>query len=390
MRRFINLDRGGNPIFQWPQIRTGGSGIVASEFGTAQFRTANRIDWKDPYSVQWNLSLDRYLGKGVGLRVSYIGMKTTQLAWAPDLNQMTSGTAFAIARPLSDRPLPNWSTVYTRASGATAHYNAFQVEINRRFSHGASFTSTYTLAKNLADNGGPVPSGFPAETGGGRAANLYDRRAEYGHDYATRRHRWISTALVDLPFGRGRRFLSSANRLLEAALGGWQLAAILLVQSGPHLTPFYSGIDPSGSGSGMLHPQHPDQVGDPSLPSPTRDRWFDTGAFVCPGQAVLTPCRIGINPRTDLAPIGRFGNAGVGIITGPGTFNLSLGLTKAFSLPRGARLEAGVSFTNVLNHVNLADPNMNAGSADFGRITGARTSELGGARTGQVSLRVSF
>jgi hypothetical protein len=317
-------------------------------------------------------------------------MKTTQLAWAPDLNQMMPGTAFAITRPLSDRPFPNWNAVFTRASGATAHYDALQLEVNRRYSHGVSFTSTYTLAKNLADNGGPVPSEFPPERGTGRAANLYDRRAEYGNDYATRRHRWISTAVVDLPIGRGRRFASSANRFVEAVLGGWQLAAIFLLQSGPHLTPFYSGIDPSGSGSGILHPQHPDQVGDPNLPSPTRDRWFDTSAFVCPGQAARTPCRIGINPRTDLPPIGRFGDAGVGIVTGPGTVNLSLGLTKAFSLPKGARLEAGISFTNVLNQVNLADPNMNAGSADFGRITSARTSELGGGRTGQVSLRVSF
>jgi len=390
VRQFINLGAGGNPSFQWPRISTGGSGIVSSEFGTADFRTANRIDWKDPYSVQWNLSVDRYIGFDVGLRLSYIGMKTTQLVWAPNLNQMTSGTEFAVNRPLSDRPFPNWNVVYTRASGATANYNAFQVEVNRRFSRGLSFTSTYTLAKRLADNGGPTPTGFPGENAGGRAADAYNRRAEYGNDYATRRHRWISTAVFDLPFGRGRRFLSSANPLVEGILGGWQLAGIFLMQSGPHLTPFYSGIDPSGSGSGILHPQHPDQVGDPGISNPTRDRWFNTGAFMCPGQTVVTPCRIGINPRTDRAPIGRFGNAGVGVVTGPGTINLSLGLTKAFSLPKRAKLEAGVSFTNVLNHINLADPNRNAGSSSFGRITSARTAELGGARTGQVSLRVSF
>lgn len=390
VREFTNLDDNGNPIFQWPRIQTGGTGIIASDLGTASFRTANGIDWKDPYSVQWNLSVDRYLGFDTGLRVSYIGMKTTQLVWAPNLNQMTPGTEFAVNRPLSDRPFPNWNVVYTRANGAVSNYNAFQAELNRRFSDGVAFTSTYTLAKNLADNGGPTPGGFAGETGGGRAADTFNRRAEYGNVYATRRHRWISTAVFELPVGSGRRFMSTANPVVDGVLGGWQLAGIFLLQSGPYLTPSYSGIDPSGTGSGFLHPQHPDQVGDPAISDPTRDLWFNTGAFVCPGQSESTTCRIGINPRTDLAPIGRFGNAGVGIVEGPGTIATSLGLTKTFALPSRASLEAGISFTNVLNHINLADPIMNVGNRNFGRITGVRGSDLGGARTGQVSLRLRF
>jgi hypothetical protein len=390
VRQFTNLDAQGRPLFQWPRVQTGGSGITTSDFGTAYFGTANDIDWKDPYAVQWNLSVDRYLGANTSIRLSYIGMRTTQLVWAPNLNQATSSTQFAVLRPLSDQPFPNWGIVNTRSHGATANYNAFQTEVNRRFSRGLAFTTTYTLAKNLADNGGPTPGGFPGETAGGRAADLYNRAAEYGNDYATRRHRSISTLAFELPFGQGQKFLSSASPAVSGLVGGWQVSAILLMQSGPHLTPSISGIDPSGSGSGLSRPQHPDRVGDGSLDNPTRDQWFDTSAFVCPGQQVATPCRLGVNPGTDLAPIGRFGNAGVGIITGPGTFNLSLGVTKSMVLPSNVRVEAGISFTNVLNHLNLADPNLNVTSRDFGRITSARSSELGGSRTGQVSLRIRF
>jgi hypothetical protein len=54
------------------------------------------------------------------------------------------------------------------------------------------------------------------------------------------------------------------------------------------------------------------------------------------------------------------------------------------------RVEGGISFTNVLNTLNLADPNMNVTNRDFGRITSARSAELGGSRTGQVTLRVRF
>lgn len=390
VREFTNLDAQGRPLFQWPQIQTGGSGISSGSLGTASFRTANDIDYKDPYSVQWNLSVDRYVGYGVGVRISYIGMKTTQLAWAPDLNQMTSSTQFAINRPLSDRPFPNWGIIFTRTAGATAYYNALQIEANRRFSNGLTFNSTYTWAKNLADNGGPNSSGFPGETGGGRAADLYDRRSEYGSDYATRRHRSISTVVYDLPVGRGRKFGASIHPAASAVIGGWQLSAIFLAQTGPFLTPTVGSIDPSGSGSGLSRTQRPDRISDGAISNRTRDQWFDVNAFVCPGLTVRTPCRIGINPSRDAQPIGRFGNAGVGIISGPGTINLSLGLTKAFFLTEKIRLEAGASFTNVANHVNLADPNLNLTSSAFGRITSARSSELGGSRTGQVSMRLSF
>jgi hypothetical protein len=342
--------------------------------------------------VQWNLSIDRYVGFGVGARVSYIGMKTTQLAWAPDLNQMTSSTQFALNRPLSDRPFPNWGIIFTRTAGASAYYNAMQVEVNRRFSNGLTFNSTYTLAKNLNDNGGPNSTGFTGETGGGRAADLYNRQAEYGNDYATRRHRSISTAVYDLPVGRGRKFANSIHPAANAVIGGWQLSAIFLAQTGPYMTPTVSGVDSSGSGSGVSRTQHPDRIGDGNISNPTWFQWFDVNAFVCPGLNTrnAAQCRIGIDPARDAAPIGRFGTAGVGIIRGPGTVNLSLGVNKAFYLTERVKLEAGASFTNVANHTNYADPQMNVTSAAFGRITSARSSELGGSRTGQVSMRLSF
>ena len=394
VREFTNLSSGGRPLYQWPAIQSGGTGISTGQLGTASFRTANDINYKDPYSVQWNLSVDRYVGFGLGVRVSYIGMKTTQLAWAPDLNQMNSSTQFAINRPLSDRPFPNWGIIFTRTAGATAYYNAMQIEANRRFSNGLTFNSTYTWAKSLADNLGPNASGFVGETGGGRAADLYNRQAEYGNDYATRRHRSISTVVYDLPFGKGRRFAKGIHPAANAVIGGWQMSAIFLAQTGPFLTPFLGSnvVDPSGSGSGLSRNQHPDRIGNGNISNKTQDQWFDVNAFVCPGLAtrVAANCRIGINPARDAAPIGRFGNAGVGIITGPGTINLSLGVNKAFYLTERVKLEAGVSFTNVENRVNLADPQMNVISTAFGRITSARSSELGGSRTGQVSMRLSF
>jgi hypothetical protein len=94
-------------------------------------------------------------------------------------------------------------------------------------------------------------------------------------------------------------------------------------------------------------------------------------------------------------PIGRFGNAGVGSIVGPGTVNLSSGISKAFAITERANLRIEGTFTNVLNHTNLGDPNLDISSSSFGRINGVIGSGLlgandGGARSGQVSARLDF
>jgi hypothetical protein len=89
-------------------------------------------------------------------------------------------------------------------------------------------------------------------------------------------------------------------------------------------------------------------------------------------------------------PIGRFGNAQVGSIEGPGLFNLSAGLSKSFAVTERVKVRAEGTFTNVLNHTNLGDPNMNLDSASFGLISHTIGSDFGGARTGQISVRAEF
>lgn len=393
-RSYRNVDSEGKPIYQWPQTRTSGSGIIVDDFGTAYFGTANDINFKDPYSMQWNFSIDRDLGAGIGLRTSYIGMRTLHLVWSPSLNQMDYSTEVATSRPLSDRPFPNWGTVNTRSSAAVANYHALQFEANRRFRGGLTFTSAYTFSKNLSDNNGPNPASFAGETTS-RASDAYNRRAEYGPVYGSRRHRWITTAIYDLPFGKGRQIGSNMNGIADSVLGGWRLGSIFLFQSGPWMTPYTANGDSSGTGSGNVdgRPQHPDRVASGIPQNQNRDHWFDNNAFACPGQPVTsgTPnCTGGTDTPGAVAPIGRFGNSGNGILEGPGTVNLSMSLSKYFSLGERFRLKAEGSFTNVLNHTNLADPQTRVDSNSFGVITAARDSEFGGNRTGQVSLRLEF
>lgn len=395
VRQFNNVGADGRPIFALPDTRTPGSGIRGGSLGTFEFRTANQIDFKPPQMIQWGMSIDRELNKNTGVRLSYIGNRSYQLPWAPDVNQMASSTNFYAQRSNLERPFPNWGLIFSRDAGANAIYNSFQAEVNRRFTGGLTFNGSYTLAKNLADNAGPSPSGFAGETGGGRVTNSLDRRADRGDVYATRRHRLLNTLVYELPFGKGRRFMTNANKAADLVLGGWQVSSILTLQSGPFLTPVFSGGDPSGSNAASRGSQRPDRIGaaNGSLDNPNRDVWADRSAFSCPGRAAGSlqyDCRVGVVPGRDPNPIGRYGNAGVGILTGPGTIGWNLGMSKRFQIVERMSLRMEGSFTNVPNLTNLGDPNLNIADNNFGRITGSRGVDFGGGRTGQVALRLEF
>jgi Carboxypeptidase regulatory-like domain len=393
-RQFLNSQAASGPAFAWPETGTGGAGFGAPQYGTAYFGTANQVNWKEPYAVQWGLSVERNLGFGTGLRISYIGMKTTNLVWAPNWNQSLPSTTPYQLQPLSSRPYPNWGTVNSRDIGATAYYNALEAEATHRFGAGLTFDSTYTFSRNLADNQGPSSNGgFCGETACNRSGDFYNRNLEYGNTYGPR-HRWLTTVIYQLPFGGGQRFAKSSNRIVNAFIGGWRMSNIFEVQSGPFLTPYFSGADPSGTGIGLEgRNQLPDHVGSVTPGNPNASEWFLASGYRCPGGN----CQAGTSAANP--PIGRFGTASVGSLQGPGTIDWDLGLSKSFRLTEHSTLRIEASFVNVLNRVNLAAPDMKItdtnnpaqGLCGFGCITAAQgLYEFAGAREGQIGARIDF
>jgi hypothetical protein len=173
----------------------------------------------------------------------------------------------------------------------------------------------------------------------------------------------------DLPFGQGKQFLSSGSAFTNALVGGWSVAAIELAQSGPYLTPTFSGTDPSGTGvlvRGVTSTQRPDCVGSPSFSNP--------GAFAIPANN-----------------IGRFGNCGVGILEGPGTQVFSMTLAKQFHLTERMGLKFDAQFANLFNHVNPnAPPTSINNLKTFGIPQSDQAGEQAGPRTIQMGLRISF
>jgi hypothetical protein len=223
----------------------------------------------------------------------------------------------------------------------------------------------------------------------------------------TRRLLWNTTALYDLPIGRGKMIGSGMPRALDAVVGGWRLSSIFNWQTGAYLTPYFpSGeTDPSGTGSGLTssaagwdpshRAQHPDHVaGQGWKPSgQNRNNWVNTKAFTCagqPGWALGDACVTGNGAEGSPNPIGRFGDAQVGSVEGPHFVNLNSGLVKTFSITERLKLRAEGTFTNVLNHINLDESSL-AGHLNLGSASSYGTITSGLApRVGQVSMRLEF
>ena len=386
---FANAGVGDPDFFQFPNVLS--PNPTNTGFGTQSFFTANQKDKKDPYSIQWNLSVERTLHGNTALRVSYIANRADQLTWSPNLNQppIVNGVP-------GPAPFPAWSKVRCRCAGAISSYESMQTELIHKYSHGLNFQSTWTWAKNLTDVESWPRSGFSGEITGDKM-NLYDMHADYGNTGGTRKHRWITTMVDELPIGKGRALLGNASGVLNGIVGGWRLSTILLVQSGPYDTPFIF-FDSSGNGQfgGFNRPDA--GGGNPNNFHHTRTQYWNANVYSCPGA----PPGGGLanNFLSCSNVIGRFGNAGVGSLVGPGTINLSLGLAKDFQLTERFKLKFESSFTNIPNHPNFDDPRNNLTETEtlpngntvgtFGQVLASRVGDAGGNRVGQFALRLEF
>jgi hypothetical protein len=359
------------PAFQFPLPFPGGTGSVPV-VGTQDFRTANQQDYADPYNQQWNLTFEQEVGWDTAVRLTYNGQHAVKLSVSPDLNQIPTNTqGFATAN--AKRPYPNWNIIFTRDNGATSNYHGLTAEVNKRFSKGLQFTSSWAWSKNLSDGEGSAPGSFSAENGGGRLLDRFNRHADYGNVAFTRRHRALTTFIWEVPVGKGRSYLGDIHRAVDAVLGGWQMSGIVLFQTGAFLTPTFTGTDPSGTGASRRASQRPDLTGDPIPAQQTSAAWFTRAAFTAPANN-----------------IGRYGLASVGSLVGPGTKNFSMGLAKKFRFTEKTGLQFQADFSNVFNHLNLGNPSTNTSSSAFGTITGTQSAEGTGPRVIQMGLRLFF
>lgn len=365
------------PLIRFPNTAPPTVGVQYGGGGLDQGVDPN---YRDPQANQWNFTVERQLAGNDSLRVSYVGMHTYRLSITEDLNQIPASTIpyqTTAASPYVDprAPYHNWFTLYSTSNAGEANYNALEVEETHKTSHGLYFTANYTLAKNLANNQGDTPTAFAGEVNYGiPIADRFNIRSDYGNVEGTRHQRFLLTGLYQLPFGRGRTFLNTGG-WKNGLLGGWELTTVTLLETGPWLTPSISdSYDQSNTNvvnrGAFLRP---DQVSTNFYQGQSRAEYFNLAAFApTPGGA------------------GRFGNAGVGILQGPGTTAASLGLAKSFHVTERIKVRFESTFTNVLNHTNFAPPATQIDNPTFGVLSAPQTAENAGNRTGQLALRVEF
>jgi hypothetical protein len=369
------LGPNGTPLIQFPQT------IAASQLvqlGGGTLEQATDPHYRDSQSAQWNVTFERELTSNTVVRLSYVGMNTYRMNMTVNLNQIPPGTLPYVPSPFVDprAPFQNWGTLFSVENLGLQNYQGLELEASHKTGHGLFFEANYTWAHNLSNAQGDAPAGFQGETSYGLA--VLDRFAidqDRGNVAGTRRQRFLLTGAYELPFGEGHRWLSSSH-LANGVLGGWSLNTVTLLETGPYLTPTISpsldqtNTDPVADGSIV----RPDLIGLPIPAHRTTNNYFNLNAFA--------PTPVGA---------ARIGNAGVGILEGPGTIAVNAGLSKAWPLKEKLRLRFEATFTNALNHTNFAPPAMNVTNpSTFGVLQSAQTAEYGGNRTGQVALRLDF
>jgi len=278
------------------------------------------------------------------------------------------------------RPYPCWSVIQSVTNEAESNYNSATVEVSRHSGKSLTFDASYTFTRDLSNAGGATPNAF-AVSGGSFLTNRFHPGLDYGNVIYDRRHRFLVTYLYDLPFGKGQPWLNSGSAL-NRVVGDWQLAGVTIMQSGPFLTPYEDSVDPANTNILTTVGQaRPDQLRNVSLYAAQRTttQWLNPNAF--PYLNLQTAAGNGI---------GRFGNAPVGGVVGPGTDNFSLSLMKNLSLSEKSKFQFGFEAANVFNHRNYEPPNMQVDSSGFGSITALQTAEGAGPRSLELSGRITF
>jgi len=412
--------RGGYRVFYW-SVNRGGIGIPADGFNvTASFASADvgiapAFNWDNgfpknftkppiitptvqngqnatvslrsrggvwPYSQQWNLTLERQIGRSMSIRAGYVGVKGSRLHAQDATNwnqvdprylslgslrnsQITSPQAQAagITAPFPGfvdlwgrratvaqalRPFPQYNSIgQAAATYGNSNYHSLQVHAQKRLSRGFDFTVAYTFSKMIDDT-------RQQSTGVGQQ-NYYDRGAERSISVFDQPHILAISYIYELPFGPGRPYVSGIGGVGSRLVGGWNLSGIHRYTSGYPLSlsttntlPIFNGTLRPNSAAGVA----PRGQEGPGGFDPNRDRWINPAAFSTPSSFT-------------------FGNTSryLGWLRGPASRAESFALLKDTPI-RAERinLQFRTEISNPFNRTVFSDPQTNLSNANFGQV----------------------
>ena len=283
---------------------------------------------------QWHLGLQYQLPSQTIFEVSYAGSHGQRLYGFYNGNQATPSTD--PNAPLAPRrPFPAVDgNIYTFRSNTFSNYDALQVHLEKRASHGLQFEVSYTYSHALDD-------ASSASLGSLNNGDFRDQRfpqLEYSNSDIDVRHHVVIAYGYELPFGKGKAFGGNASGFLNQLIGGWQVAGITSASTGNWFTvsdPFVNSSNTDCGGAVVFNCARPNVIGNSNGKPCIPGTFYNTCAFT-----------------SDLVQ-GTFGDERRNIVRGPGYQDWDLSFFKAFPVREQMRFEFRADFFNIWNHTNF-------------------------------------
>jgi hypothetical protein len=307
---------------------------------------------------EWNLTVQWEPAHNWLVDVGYVGTRSRNLMATRELGNNGNGLGLAKTPPgpaTATNPTPNTaiSSVIAYENRASGNYDALQGEIEKRMAYGLQFSAAYTWGHAIDNSTGTFQGIGDSRGSAGGPLNPFDPGGERGSSSFDIRQVFSSSLIWDLPFGHGRYVGSGISGVADKLISGWQANFIWNAQTGQ---PFSVVADtPCGYSS------RADIVGDPFASLPP-DRFLNIAAFRPGSQSVTNMAGNRVC----------FGNLGRNTFTGPRLFRTDFSVFKNTNFAERYRVQFGLEFFNVFNHVDHVLPNLNVSDlAGFGRFDNA-------------------
>jgi hypothetical protein len=300
---------------------------------------------EQPTVYQWNLAVQRELGKNLVASAAYIGSRGIHLLTNVSSNvrndfQIVNGQKFypEIANTQAARVNPNFGAMQVTAFDGDSYYNGLQLSLTRRYTAGLQFQASYTYSKST-DTASATESVYRNGVLGGDFQDPLSTSADKGLSDFDLRHNFVANVLWELPFGKGRKFGADLNGVAGKLVEGWSAGGILNLRSG---FPFSVtlGFDRARNGIDNLQTQRPNLApGRAAESAVTGDpnRFIDPTAFA-------------------LQPAGFYGNLGRNTLGGPSLTNFDFSLLKKTRITERINMEFRGEFFNIFNITNFSPP----------------------------------
>jgi hypothetical protein len=247
------------------------------------------------------------------------------------------------------RPYPQFCNVFENlAPAGNGTYNALDFNYTHRVSQGLTLMASYTFSKFLDNVGGPTAWANTSGNFSENIRNVYNLAAEKSVDANDVTHGFVLSYVYELPVGKGRKFASGMNSVLNGVIGGWQTSGVATFKGGFPMRINVTDLNEFGIG------QNVNVVSDYHVANKTLTQWFNPAAFA---QA----------PKLTLGNAPRYFSD----LRSPGYKNVDISIQKYFPVHESVRFQFRLDMFNAFNHVNFYKPDTNFGSGTIGNLNAA-------------------